>query len=77
MSHRQGVQAAYIVLERRIGKSGRPKILTDRQINIAQSLYTDKKTSIPEMCQTLKIPRATLYRALKSEEKDRQSSPLT
>jgi DNA invertase Pin-like site-specific DNA recombinase len=49
-------------------KGGRPKALTDRQISIALSLYADKKTSIPEICRTLKISRATLYRALKTGE---------
>jgi DNA invertase Pin-like site-specific DNA recombinase len=53
------------------GKTGgRPKSLTDRQISIAQSLYADKKTSIPEICRTLKISKATLYRSIKTGERD-------
>jgi DNA invertase Pin-like site-specific DNA recombinase len=52
----------------RIG--GRPKALTARQLSIAQSLYDDPNTSIAEICRTLKISRATLYRALKTGEKD-------
>jgi DNA invertase Pin-like site-specific DNA recombinase len=51
-------------------KGGKPKALTDRQISIAQSLYADRKTPIPEICRTLKISRATLYRALKTGGKD-------
>jgi DNA invertase Pin-like site-specific DNA recombinase len=50
-------------------KGGRPKALTGRQLSIARSLYNDKQHSIAEICQTLKISRATLYRTLKSEEK--------
>jgi DNA invertase Pin-like site-specific DNA recombinase len=54
-------------------KGGRPNALTDRQISIAQSLYDDPQRSIPEICQTLKISKATLYRAVKTEERDQQS----
>ena len=49
---------------------GRPKALTARQLSIAQSLYNDKQHSIAEICRTLKISRATLYRVLKSEKRD-------
>src|ERR687893_1269192 len=45
----------------RIG--GRPKTLTPEQRRIAQALYNDKQHSIVEICQTLKVSRATLYRA--------------
>jgi DNA invertase Pin-like site-specific DNA recombinase len=48
---------------------GRPKVLTGRQLSIAQDLY-DKRHPIAEILQTLKISRATLYRALKSEKWD-------
>jgi DNA invertase Pin-like site-specific DNA recombinase len=49
---------------------GRPKALTDRQIGIAQSLYADKKTSIPEICRTLKISKTTFYRHIKTRQRD-------
>src|SRR5918996_5925640 len=45
---------------------GRPKALTARQLNIAQALYNDKQHSIAEICQTLKISKATLYRSIKT-----------
>jgi DNA invertase Pin-like site-specific DNA recombinase len=51
-------------------KGGRPKALTARQLNIANALYNDKQHSLAEICQTLKISRATLYRALKTGERD-------
>jgi DNA invertase Pin-like site-specific DNA recombinase len=51
-------------------KGGRPKALTGNRLNIAQALYSDKQHSIAEICRTLKISRATLYRALKTGEKD-------
>jgi DNA invertase Pin-like site-specific DNA recombinase len=49
---------------------GRPKALTARQLSIAQALYNDKQHSIKEICQTLKISRATLYRSLKLGERE-------
>jgi DNA invertase Pin-like site-specific DNA recombinase len=50
-------------------RGGRAKALTGKQLGIAQDLY-DKRHPIAEICQTLKISRATLYRALKTNEKD-------
>jgi DNA invertase Pin-like site-specific DNA recombinase len=57
------------------GRSGgRPNALTARQRSIAQSLYDDPKNSIAEVCRTLKISRATLYRYVKTRERNQQSS---
>ncbi|HZA24888.1 MAG TPA: recombinase family protein [Dehalococcoidia bacterium] len=50
-------------------KGGRPKALTPRQIRIAQSLYDDPKNSIAEICRTLKVSKATLYRSLKTGDR--------
>jgi hypothetical protein len=47
----------------RIG--GRPKALTPKQRRIAQSLYDDPQNSIAEICRTLKISKAMLYRYIK------------
>ncbi len=42
---------------------GRPKALnTPKKIALAQSLYDDKANTIDEICKTLDISRATLYR---------------
>jgi DNA invertase Pin-like site-specific DNA recombinase len=52
-------------------KGGRPTALTAaRQLSIAKALYSDKQHSIAEICQTLKISKATLYRALKTGERE-------
>ena len=51
---------------------GRPKALTGKQLSIAQDLY-DKRHPIAEICRTLKISRATLYRSIKTG--DRGQSP--
>jgi DNA invertase Pin-like site-specific DNA recombinase len=53
-------------------KGGRPKALTYQRRSIAQELY-DTGHPIMDICRTLKISRATLYRALKTGEKVQQS----
>jgi DNA invertase Pin-like site-specific DNA recombinase len=47
-------------------KGGRPKALTARQLGIARDLY-EKRHQIAEICRTLKISKATLYRSIKTE----------
>jgi DNA invertase Pin-like site-specific DNA recombinase len=44
---------------------GRPKALDENKVQIARSLYADGKTSVAEICETLKVSKATLYRNLK------------
>ncbi len=53
-----GLQAA----RARGRKGGRPKTLTGKKVAMAQELYEDKDNSIDEICKTLNISRATLYR---------------
>jgi DNA invertase Pin-like site-specific DNA recombinase len=50
-------------------KGGRPKALTGRKLTIAQDLY-HRRHPIQEILQTLKISRATLYRSIKTGERD-------
>src|SRR3954452_23024058 len=45
---------------------GRPKVLTPRQVKQLQSLAKDERNTVPEICQTLGISRATFYRYWKS-----------
>jgi DNA invertase Pin-like site-specific DNA recombinase len=63
---RERTQAGLMAARARGRKGGRPKALTARQLSIAKELY-EKRHPIAEICQTLKISKATLYRALKSE----------
>jgi DNA invertase Pin-like site-specific DNA recombinase len=70
---RERTTAGLMAARARGRKGSRPHALTDRQISIAQSLYADKKTLIPEICRTLKISRATFYRSIKTREKDQQA----
>jgi DNA invertase Pin-like site-specific DNA recombinase len=53
-----GLQAA----RSRGRKGGRPKSLTDKKTAMAQALYNDKNNTVDEICKTLNISRATLYR---------------
>jgi DNA invertase Pin-like site-specific DNA recombinase len=65
---RERTTAGLMAARARGRRGGRPKALTTRQLNIAQSLY-DAKNSIQEICRTLKISKATLYRSIKAENK--------
>jgi DNA invertase Pin-like site-specific DNA recombinase len=59
-----GLQAA----RARGRKGGRPKSLTGKKTAMAQALYNDKNNTIDEICKTLNISRATLYRYIKTGE---------
>jgi DNA invertase Pin-like site-specific DNA recombinase len=56
-----GLQAA----RARGRKGGRPKSLTPKKAQMAEALYKDKNNTIDEICRTLNISRATLYRYIK------------
>jgi DNA invertase Pin-like site-specific DNA recombinase len=45
---------------------GRPKALMGKKAEMAQTLYNDKNNTIDEICRTLNISRATLYRYIKA-----------
>ncbi len=48
---------------------GRPrKLKTNGKVALARHLFTDQSHSIPEICATLGISRATLYRYIKETE---------
>ena len=65
---RERTQAGLTAARARGKKGGRPKALSDRQISIAKSLYTDRNTPVPEICRTLKISKATFYRYVTPRE---------
>jgi DNA invertase Pin-like site-specific DNA recombinase len=70
---RERTTAGLLAARARGKKGGRPKALTAKQLSIAKALYTDKQHSIAEICQTLKISKATLYRYIKTGERAQQS----
>src|SRR4051794_13037414 len=48
-------------------KGGRPKSLTENKVAMARQLYADKSNSVEEICKTLGISRATLWRYVKEK----------
>jgi DNA invertase Pin-like site-specific DNA recombinase len=65
---RERTQAGLTAARARGRKGGRPKALTPRKAQMAQALYKDKTNTIDEICRTLNISRATLYRYIKKPQ---------
>lgn len=57
---RAGLQAA----RARGRNGGRPKKLTAKKLEVAQAMLRDKSLPISEVCKTLGVSKATLYRSL-------------
>src|SRR5437588_7281262 len=55
-------------------KGGRHKALTSKTVQMAQQLYNDKTNSIADICKTLNISRATLYRYIQVKKDNPQST---
>jgi DNA invertase Pin-like site-specific DNA recombinase len=66
---RERTQAGLLAARARGRRGGRPKALRERRVSMAQALYNNKQNSIAEICQTLKISKATLYRYIKTAER--------
>ncbi len=66
---RERTQAGLTAARERGRKGGRPQALTYQRLSIAQELY-EKKHPIADICRTLKISKATLYRYIKTGERD-------
>jgi DNA invertase Pin-like site-specific DNA recombinase len=64
---RERTRAGLTAARARGRTGGRPKVLTGRQRTIAQALYDDPTNTIEEICRTLKVSRATLYRSIKTK----------
>jgi DNA invertase Pin-like site-specific DNA recombinase len=66
---RERTQAGLAAARARGRQGGRPRVagLNDpKKLAMAQVLYRDKSHSIADICQTLRISRATLYRYLQA-----------
>ncbi len=61
---RERTQAGLLAARARGRKGGQPKALSSKQAAIAQQLYDNKTNSISDICKTLHISRATLYRCI-------------
>jgi DNA invertase Pin-like site-specific DNA recombinase len=66
---RERTQAGLVAARARGKKGGRPTVLTMQKRSIAKELY-DTGHPIMDICQTLKISKATLYRAIKTGERE-------
>jgi DNA invertase Pin-like site-specific DNA recombinase len=62
-------QAGLTAARARGRTGGRPKVHRERRLSMAQALYNNKQNSIADICQTLKISKATLYRYIKTGER--------
>jgi DNA invertase Pin-like site-specific DNA recombinase len=65
---RERTQAGLVAARARGKKGGRPKVISVQKRSIAQELY-DNGRPILDICRTLKISRATLYRYIESGER--------
>src|SRR5512147_2729050 len=61
---RERTHAGLAAARARGRKGGRPRALDARKAAIAQALYNDKTNAIADICRTLRISRATLYRSI-------------
>jgi DNA invertase Pin-like site-specific DNA recombinase len=62
---RERTQAGLYAARARGRKGGRPKALTPKKQEQALTLYNERKSTINDICNTLNISRATLYRYIK------------
>jgi DNA invertase Pin-like site-specific DNA recombinase len=64
---RERTQAGLRAARARGRRGGRPKRASySRKVAMARALYADKTNSVSEICKTLGISRATLYRYIKA-----------
>jgi DNA invertase Pin-like site-specific DNA recombinase len=63
---KERTQAGLTAARARGRTGGRPKALTPKTVEQAKTLYNNRNHSIDEICRTLHVSRATLYRYLKT-----------
>jgi DNA invertase Pin-like site-specific DNA recombinase len=61
---KERTQAGLEAARARGRRGGRPKSLNNKKAGIAQELYRNRQSSVSEICTSLGISRATLYRYL-------------
>ncbi len=69
---RERTRAGLTAARARGRRGGRPKAPTlddARKVAIAQALYDDDSHSIDDICKTLRVSRATLYRYIRVRRK--------
>ena len=63
---RERTRAGLAAARARGRKGGRPRLLKNSKLAQARRLYADKSNEIDEICETLGVSRATLYRAVRN-----------
>lgn len=64
---RERTQAGLAAARARGRRGGRRRAMDDKKVTMAVSLLTNPETSVAEVCKTLKVSRATLYRYLPAQ----------
>ena len=75
---RERTQAGLQAARARGRFGGRPKaesLNTPKKLAMAQALYNDKSNSIADICKTLHVSRATLYRYVKTRQNVGETAP--
>src|SRR5437868_9457738 len=74
---RERTQAGLLAARARGRFGGRPKAValnTPKKVAMVQALYNDKSNTIADLCKTLRISRATLYRYIQPKTTERQTT---
>ena len=66
---RERTQAGLSAARARGRLGGRPKALTEKQIQMLNNLAADRNNSIEDICRTLGISRTTYYRYVQAEQR--------
>jgi DNA invertase Pin-like site-specific DNA recombinase len=66
---RERTNAGLSVARSRGRSGGRPKVLTDKQIEMLNRLARDPENSVADICRTLGIGRTTFYRYVSAEQR--------
>ena len=68
---RERTQAGLNAARARGRLGGRPPVMDDKKLSMAKALLNDPNNSIQDVCETLNVSRATLYRYLKKSKENK------
>ncbi|HYV34812.1 MAG TPA: recombinase family protein [Gemmataceae bacterium] len=71
---RERTMAGLAAARARGRKGGRPRKLSDKQIEMATTLMQNTQTAVKDICHTLGVSKATLYRTL-SQRREKPEQP--
>jgi DNA invertase Pin-like site-specific DNA recombinase len=75
---RERTQAGLQAARARGRRGGRPRLLAGaKKLAMVQAMYDDKSNTIDDICQTLHISRATMYRYLKANRVAAETTTFT